>query len=171
MTKSMREDRSIREHLIRLLDGRQAHASWEDVVTSFPSGLRGKKPGGAPHTPWQLLEHMRIAQWDILEFSRRAEHVSPDFPEGYWPKSAEPPDDGDWEKSVEAFRSDLEAMKALVGDESSDLLARIPHGTGQTLLREALLVADHNAYHLGQIVLLRKILGGFWSDSKIEGLG
>ncbi len=171
MTKTVGEDRQIREHLIRLLDGRQAHASWEDVVIGFPPELRGKKPEGAPHTPWQLLEHMRIAQWDILEFCRRAEHASPDFPEGYWPNAAKPPDDGAWEKSVQSFRSDLDAMKSLVSRESSDLLAKIPHGSGQTLLREALLVADHNAYHLGQIVLLRKMLGGWEGRAEIDGLG
>lgn len=167
----MTENAFIRDLLIRLLDGRQAHASWEDALEGFPAELRGKKPAGAPHTPWQLLEHMRIAQWDILEFSRSAAHVSPLFPEGYWPDEAEPPDDRAWEKSVESFRSDLEAMKALVSQESSDLLAKIPHGSGQTLLREAMLMADHNAYHLGQIVLLRKMLSAWKGRVEIDGLG
>ncbi len=171
MSMNPEEGRQIREHLIRLLEGRQAHASWDDVLIGFPPELRGKKPQAAPHTPWQLLEHMRIAQWDILEFCRWAKHVSPDFPDGYWPDTPEPPDDGAWEKSVRAFRSDLEAMKTLVDQESSDLLAKIPHGSGQTLLREAMLVADHNAYHLGQIVLLRKMLGGWEGRAEIEGLG
>jgi DinB superfamily len=165
------EDRRLRDQLMRLLDSHEAHASWEQVLIDFPPGLRGKKPEGAPYTPWQLLEHMRLAQWDIVEFSRSASHVSPRFPEGYWPETAEPPDDGAWAKSVASFRSDLEGMKSLVGRESSDLQARIPHGSGQTLLREALLVADHNAYHLGQIVLLRKMMAGWEHPAKIEGLG
>jgi hypothetical protein len=169
MAKS--DDRPLREHLLRLLDGHEAHASWKDVLRDVPPAIRGRKPEGAPHTPWQLLEHMRLAQWDILEFSRSASHVSPDFPEGYWPRTAGPPDDAAWEKSVESFRSDLEQMKALVSQESSDLHARIPHGTGQTLLREALLVADHNAYHLGQIVLLRKMMAAWKGETKIDGLG
>ncbi|HEY7821032.1 MAG TPA: DinB family protein [Vicinamibacteria bacterium] len=165
------DDRKLREHLLQLLDGRGAHASWEDVLLDVPARIRGKKPDGAPHTPWQLLEHMRIAQWDILEFSRSAAHASPRFPEGYWPETAAPPDDAAWEKSVQSFRADLEEMKALVRGESSDLLARIPHGSGQTLLREILLVADHNAYHLGQIVLLRKMMSAWETRAKIEGLG
>jgi hypothetical protein len=165
------EDQKLREQLIRLLDSHEAHASWEQVLRSVPPEIRGKKPERAPHTPWQLLEHMRIAQWDILEFSRSAAHVSPDFPEGYWPDSAEPPDDGAWERSVESFRAGLEEMKALVRRDSSDLQARIPHGSGQTLLREILLVADHNAYHLGQIVLLRKMMSAWDGRAEIEGLG
>jgi hypothetical protein len=169
MAKS--DDRQLRDHLLRLLDGREAHASWEDILSDVPPRVRGKKPEGAPYTPWQLLEHMRLAQWDILEFSRSAAHVSPPYPKGYWPETAEPPEDDAWDKSVASFRSDLEEMKALVGRESSDLHARIPHGTGQTLLREALLVADHNAYHLGQIVLLRKMMSAWEGPAEIEGLG
>src|SRR5262245_5888354 len=127
MAKS--DDRLLRDHLVRLLDGREAHASWEDILTDVPPRVRGKKPDGAPYTPWQLLEHMCLAQWDILEFSRSAEHVSPPYPEGYWPATPQPPEDGAWEKSVASFRSDLEGMKALVDRESSDLHARIAHGT------------------------------------------
>jgi hypothetical protein len=166
----MKTNDALRTHLSKLLIGHQAHASWEDVILDIPSNLRGVKPKGAPHTPWQLFEHMRIAQWDILEFSRSPDHVSPKFPEGYWPKEPSPPDAGAWERSLAAFRSDLEAMEALVTDPSSDLLTPFPHGTGQTLLREALLVADHNAYHLGQLVLLRRLLDAWRSESEIEGL-
>lgn len=158
----MSKDASLRDHLVRLLTKRQAHASWEDVLLDFPEELRARKPEGAPYSAWQLLEHLRIAQWDILEFSRRADHVSPEFPDGYWPESAEPPDASSWDESVRSFGADLEAMAALVRDPASDLEAPFPHGTGQTLLREAMLVADHNAYHLGQIVLLRKMLDA-WS--------
>ena len=138
---------------------------FETVLADLPQDFQGKKPEGAPHTPWQLLEHMRIAQWDILEFSRDPKHVSPKFPEGYWPNSEAPPDEGAWQKSMTSFADDLQAMADLVADPSTDLYARIPHGSGQTILREALLVADHNAYHLGQLVLLRRLLG-VWIEGK-----
>jgi hypothetical protein len=104
------------------------------------------------------LEHLRIAQWDILEFSRNPDHISPEFPRGYWPESPVPPDETSWEKSVSAFKSDLNQVKALIEDSKTDLYRRIPHGSGQTILREALLIADHNAYHLGQLMLLRRQL-------------
>ena len=150
---------SLQEHLVNLLDFKGAHLSFDEALRGLPAALRGKKVKGGPHTIWQLLEHMRIAQWDILEFSRNAKHVSPKFPEGYWPESEIPPSDSAWKKSVAAFRHDLEQMKKFVlqADEEQ-LYVRIPHGDGQTLLREALLVADHNSYHLGQVVTLRKIL-------------
>jgi hypothetical protein len=123
--------------------------------------LRGQKPEGADHTPWELLEHLRITQWDILEFSRNAQHRSPDFPEGYWPKEAAPPSDKAWDKSVATFRAELKAMIDLINAPATDLFAKIPHGDGQTILREALLTADHNSYHIGQLVLVRKLLGGW----------
>jgi hypothetical protein len=152
---------SLREHLLSLLRGGGAHAAFDKAVGHLPAELRGAKPEGAPYSAWELLEHMRIAQWDILEFSRNPKHVSPEWPAGYWPKSAAPPDDGAWDKSVKQFRADLEAMENLVADPRTNLLARIPHGDGQTILREALLVADHNAYHLGELVLLRRLLGAW----------
>ena len=130
-------------------------------MKNFPAELRGKRPKGAEHSPWQLLEHLRIAQWDILEFSRDAKHKSPEWPEEYWPKSPAPPDDKAWDKSVRAFRKALKALSELVSDEKTDLFAKIPHGDGQTILREALLTADHNAYHIGQLVLARKLLGAW----------
>ena len=157
----MDEDRSLRDHLLYLLGGGGAHAGFEAVVKGLPPEVRGAVPPGAAHSPWQILEHLRLAQWDILEFSRDAEHVSPPWPEGYWPREPEPPDEGAWERSIAAFRADLEAMKTLVADPASDLHARIPHGDGQTLLREALLVADHNAYHLGELVMTRRLLGAW----------
>ncbi len=157
----MHSDKALREHLLYLLGGGGAHVDFEAAIKDLPAGLRGKKPKGAPYSAWELLEHMRIAQWDILEFSRNSQHVSPEFPRGYWPATAAPPDASAWKKSVEAFRADLEAMRDLVADKSTDLLARIPHGQGQTVLREALLVADHNAYHLGQLVVLRRLLGAW----------
>jgi uncharacterized damage-inducible protein DinB len=155
------QGQALREHLVRLLSARQAHATWEDVLTDVPPEHRGATVEGAPHTLWQLLEHLRIAQWDILEFSRDAKHVSPEFPKGYWPTTTKPPDEAAWEASVARFRSDLEAMVTLVSDPSTDLFATIPHGSGQTVLREAMLVADHNAYHLGQMVFLKKMLGSW----------
>jgi hypothetical protein len=149
---------SLREHITNLLIKAEAHVDAPGELKGFPQKLRGSKPEGAPHTPWQLLEHMRIAQWDILQFSVDAKHVSPKFPEGYWPKTEAPPSEKAWEKSVQQFLADLDAMCKLVRDAKQDLFAKIPHGDGQTLLREALLLADHNAYHLGQIVLLRRTL-------------
>jgi uncharacterized damage-inducible protein DinB len=157
----MDQNAALRQHLVELLKGGHAHATFDQTVKNLPAELRGKKPKGAEHSAWQLLEHLRIAQWDILEFSRDAKHKSPDWPGGYWPTKAAPPDEKAWDKSVRAFRRDLNALSALVADESTDLFAPIPHGTGQTILREALLAADHNAYHLGQLLLLRRLLGAW----------
>ena len=157
----MAKDAALREHLVSLLTGGNAHTTFEDAVKNMPAELRGKRPKGAEHSPWQLLEHLRIAQWDILEFSRDAKHKSPKWPEEYWPKSPVPPDEKAWDKSVRAFRRDLKTLCALVSDPNTDLYAKIPHGDGQTILREVLLTADHNAYHLGQLVLVRKLLGAW----------
>ena len=154
-------DKALRDHVLYLLRGGGAHLNFDQTVKGLPAKLRGQKPEGAPYTPWQLLEHMRIAQWDILEFSRNPAHVSPGWPAGYWPATEAPPDGRAWDKSVKQFRTDLEAMAALVESPGADLFAKIPHGEGQTILREALLVADHNAYHLGQLVLLRRLLGAW----------
>lgn len=161
---SLVNDKALREQLAKLLDGGMAHASWKDVVADMPENLQGAKPEGAPHTAWQLLEHMRIAQWDILEFSRNPKHVSPQFPEGYWPSTDAPPNAEAWEKSAKAFGRELGEMKKLVSDPKANLFEKIAHGDGQTILREALLAADHNAYHLGQIVLVRKLVGA-WQGS------
>jgi DinB superfamily len=150
----------LREHLVTLLTKGEAHIDLSSALKDFPRELRGRKPQGAPHTPWQLLEHMRVAQWDILEFSLDAKHVSPKWPEGYWPTGDAPPDDKAWDKSVKQFLADLDAVCAMIMDEKRDLAAKIPHGDGQTYLRQALLVADHNAYHLGQLVMVRRILEG-----------
>jgi uncharacterized damage-inducible protein DinB len=149
---------SLRTHIINLLTKAEAHVDARSELEKFPRKLRGRKPEGAPHTAWQLLEHMRIAQWDILRFSVDAKHESPKWPESYWPETDAPPSDKAWDESVQQFLKDLDKMCKLVRDPKRDLFARIPHGTGQTLLREALLVADHNAYHLGQIVMLKRIL-------------
>jgi hypothetical protein len=154
---------SLRQHLLYLLGGGGAHLDFEKAIAGLPADLRGSKPAGQPHTPWRLLEHLRIAQWDILEFSRNPRHVSPPFPDGYWPQGDAPPDAGAWDRSVAAFRADLREMQNLVADPASDLFTPFAHGDGQTLLREALLVADHNSYHLGQLVILRRQLGA-WTE-------
>ena len=156
-------ERSLRQHLVDLLKGGNAHAGFDDVVAGIPPQLRGQKPPGLPHSPWMLLEHLRLAQWDILEFSRNRKHVSPKWPEGYWPKKESPPNAGAWNKSVQQFRRDLKAMQSLITNPKSNLFARIPWGDGQTILREALLVADHNAYHVAQLVDVRRMLGA-WKD-------
>jgi hypothetical protein len=158
-------DQALRQHLVELLGGGGAHAKFEAVIQDLPAKLRGEKPANFPHSPWMLLEHLRLAQGDILEFSRDAQHVSPDWPRGYWPKPEgppnSPPNSAAWNESIEQFRRDLKAMQKLVADPKTDLFARIPWGDGQTILREALLVADHNAYHLAQLVDVRRLLGAW----------
>ena len=152
-------DQHLRQNLLYLLGGGGAHAKFDDVIKNLPAKLRGAKPEKFPHSAWMLLEHLRLAQWDILEFSRDAKHVSPAWPEGYWPESEAPRNEAAWNASLRSFRKDLKAMQTLVGNPKTDLFARIPWGDGQTILREALLVADHNAYHLGQLVDVRRLLG------------
>lgn len=152
-------DQLLREQLLDLLNGGQAHATFDAAMGDWPVQLAGVKVANFPHTAWMLLEHMRIGQWDILEFSRNPKHVSPKWPEGYWPASDAPTDEKAWKASMAAFKNDLRAMSQLAGNRKTDLFARIPWGDGQTILREALLVADHNAYHLGQLVMLRKSIG------------
>lgn len=150
---------SLRKHLVELLNGGNAHASIADVVADFPAAKRGAFATGLLHTAWQLLEHIRLAQWDILEFSRNPKHESPEFPAGYWPASPSPAGEAAWETCVQATANDLRAMVGLVSDPRTDLHAAFPWGDGQTLLREALLLADHNAYHVAQLVDLRRALG------------
>ena len=157
----MPDSNALRKHLLYLLGGGGAHVGFDSAIAGWPAKLRGSRPKRLPHTAWQLLEHMRIAQWDILEFSRNPKHVSPDWPEGYWPQTEAPAKPAAWSKSVKDFQTDLEALRKLVKNPRKDLFANIPHGTGQTLLREALLVADHNAYHLGQLIDLRRALGAW----------
>ena len=153
----------LREHLLYVLKGDGAHAPFNQAVKDFPAKLRGQKVENFPHTAWMLLEHLRLAQLDILEFSRNQKHVSPPWPEGYWPKTEAPPNASAWDDSIKAFRKDLKEMEDLVSDAKTDLYAKIPWGEGQTVLREALLVADHNAYHIGQLVMLRRLLGA-WEE-------
>ena len=153
--------KQLREHVVYLLNGGGAHARFDDVVKDMQEEVRGVKPSGLPHTAWMLLEHLRLAQWDILEFSRKSKHQSPKWPEGYWPSTEAPPSTAAWTRSIQQFRRDPKAMQDLVSNPKSNLYARIPWGDGQTILREALLLADHNAYHLGQLVDLRRLLGAW----------
>jgi DinB superfamily len=157
----MSHDEALREQLAKVIDWNEAHADFHAAVDDFPPKLRGRVPEGLPYSAWQLLEHIRLALWDILEFSRDARHKSPAWPDGYWPKTAEPPSADAWDNSVKDIEKHVAAMRELITDPAHDLFAPLPHGTGQTLLREALLVADHNAYHLGQLVLLRRALGAW----------
>jgi hypothetical protein len=158
------DDSILREHLRKLIAGKEAHVDWDSALKDVPEKLRGKTPEGSPHSLWEILEHTRIAQWDILEFSRNAKHVSPDWPSGYWPKTSSPPNAADWDKSVMQLRSDREEMLKLLVDPKTDLSKPIPHGSGQTVLRQALLIADHNSYHLGQFVLTRRLLKS-WQET------
>jgi DinB family protein len=159
MTNS--QDQHLRQNLVELLAGGHAHANFDAIIKNLPPKLRGAKPANFPHSPWMLLEHLRLAQWDILEFSRNKKHVSPKWPEGYWPKTSAPPTAAAWTKSVQQFRRDLKAMQTLVENPKTDLFARIPWGDGQTILREALLLADHNSHHLGQLLDVRRLLGAW----------
>jgi hypothetical protein len=158
------DEKDLRNYLKDFLSWHQAHADWKSALKNFPEKLRGTRPAGAPYSGWELLEHIRIATHDILEFSRDAKYVSPDWPSGYWPKNPAPPSTAAWDKSVKALERDLQEMGKLVSNPKMDLFGKIPHGSGQTIFREALLIADHNAYHLGQLVLVRRLLG-CWPES------
>ncbi len=159
----MEGTKELRSHLIRILDWEDAHVSFEAAIEGIPPDLRGVAPDGLPYSAWQLLEHLRRCQRDILEFCRNPGYMEV-RPDDYWPPSAAPPSASAWEESVTGFRKDREALKRLTAESAVDLFERIPHGTGQTYLRELLLVADHNAYHVGQLVVVRRCLG-VWSGS------
>lgn len=146
----------VRLHIIELLDGKSAHLDLESALKDFPLDRINEKPAGSAHSAWQLLEHIRIAQWDIFDFSTNADYKEMKWPDDYWPSDEGTADK--WRASLKQTLDDLQAMRELVADDSTDLFAKIPHGSGQTILREAMLVADHNAYHLGQIVLLKRML-------------
>ena len=159
--KKQSSDKLLREHVVEFLNGRGAHATFDDAVKGMPENLRGVKPSGFPHSAWMLLEHLRIAQSDILDFSRNPKYKAPKWPEEYWPRTEAPPNSTSWNKSIQQFRKGLKAMQDLVADSKTDLYARIPWGDGQTILREAFLVADHNAYHIAQLVDVRRLLGAW----------
>jgi hypothetical protein len=155
----MPNNRALRDHVVELLRGGHAHAAFDRSVEGFPVERAGVRPKGLEHSAWELLEHIRIAQNDIVQFSISGQHVSPAFPEGYWPASPEPRNAAAWEESVRLVREDLAEMERLVIDPERDLVVPFSWGDGQTLLREALMLADHNAYHLGQLVMVRRALG------------
>ncbi len=155
----MSNDKVAREQLLALLRGGNAHIGFDGAVADFPVAYINSKPPNVPYTPWHLLEHIRIAQWDILEFIRNPEHVSPKWPEGYWPSPDEQADEAKWQQTIDDFRADMKAIQDLVTDPNTDLFAQIPHAQGYTIFREILLVADHNAYHIGEFAILRQVMG------------
>ncbi len=155
----MTNDKSLRKHLIELLDGGHAHAPFDKIIADFPPRLRGERPSCLPHSAWMLLEHLRFTQWDVLDFSRNPKYVAAKWPDDYWPKNPSPPNAAAWDKGIKSVQDDLNAMKKLVSDPKTDLFAKIPWGNGQTILREALLIADHNSHHLGQFIDVRRLLG------------
>jgi hypothetical protein len=157
----MDPNQALRDHLRRLLDWRDAHADFDAAVKDMPPDRAGERPGGLPYSPWELLEHLRIAQRDILDFCRDPNYAEKKWPDDYWPDDPAPLTAEAWGESVAAFRADLEALKQLVADPAVDLFAKVPHGQGQTYLRELLLVADHNAYHVGQLIVVRRLLGAW----------
>jgi uncharacterized damage-inducible protein DinB len=152
---------SIRTIIARLLDWEDAHASFDKIVSNLQPKLRGQVPAGLPYSPWQLLEHLRITQRDILDFCVNASYKERDWPDDYWPRTKAPPGDSAWEDGIESFRNDRHALKQLALDERIDLMAVVPTGEDQTYLRELLLVADHTAYHLGEMVVVRRALGAW----------
>ena len=154
-------DSALRAQLRRILTWQDAHVGFEKTFEGLAPQHRGIRVQGFPHSAWELLEHLRIAQRDILAFCRDANYSEPTFPDDYWPPTPEPPSNEAWEHSIAAFREDRAALESLATDTSIDLFATIPHGSGQTYLRELLLVADHNAYHLGQVVMIRRQLGAW----------
>jgi hypothetical protein len=158
------EDRALRDQLVEFLKGGSAHVDTATALKNFPAKFYGEKPPNAPHSAWELLEHMRLALKDLLDFSTNPEYVDPNWPDDYWPSSAAPPSEEEWKKSVRALNSDLKAFERLVLDPESNLHAEIPWAKNhQTLLHEVLLAIDHTSYHIGEIVILRRMLG-IWNS-------
>ncbi|MFN2221571.1 MAG: DinB family protein [Chloroflexota bacterium] len=160
----MPNDQVLREQILQLLTGRNAHYTFEDAVADFPMEAINRRPPNVAYTPWHLVEHLRIAQWDILEFMRDPDHVSPDWPKGYWPDPQAATNPAGWQQSLDRFRADLAAVESMVRDPELDITAELPHAAGYTYLREFLLVADHNAYHIGEFAILRQIMST-WPES------
>lgn len=157
----MGDDEAVRAQLVKLLGWKEAHVGFDAAGADLPADLRGRRASGFPHSPWELVEHLRLGQRDLLDFCVDPSYTAPAWPDDYWPSSPAPPDDEAWDRSLAAFRADREALQTFVADRTRDLTARIPHGTGQTYLRSILLVADHNAYHIGQLVAVRQALGAW----------
>lgn len=162
----MSDEDVLRQQLLALLDGGNAHMGFEDALADFPIAFVNSRPPNVTYTPWHLIEHLRISQWDILEFVRNPNHVSPKWPEGYWPHPDATADAKMWEQSISTFSEDLQSVKMLVQDRSVDLSAELPHAPGYTILREVLLVADHNAYHIGEFAILRQVMGTWGPDHR-----
>jgi DinB superfamily len=156
----MDENQELRKHLVKILDWEDAHANFDSAVEGIPTKLQGIKPEGLPYSLWQLVEHIRICQWDILEFCLNPEYKELKMAD-YWPKTDAPPSSDAWQKSIAAFREDRKALQELARNPEVDLFAKIPHGSGQTYLRELLLVADHNAYHTADLIAIRRLLGNW----------
>jgi uncharacterized damage-inducible protein DinB len=160
MKPAMKND-PLRDHLVRFLAWEDAHVGLDAAIDGLPDDLRGQQPAGLPYSPWQLVEHIRRTQHDILEFCRNPAYEEISWPDDYWPSGASPSSAAAWDESIEAYHRDLEALQALAADPARDLMARIPHGSGQTYLRELLLVADHTAHHVGQLIVVRRLLGNW----------
>jgi len=156
----MENHNSLREHLLYLFNGDGAHLDFDSAIKDLPANLRDQKPNGAAHSPWAVLEHLRICQWDVLESIRNPKHVSPEFPTGYWPNGSTVTERA-WNKSVDGFQRDRRVLAEMIANKSTDLLAALPNSDGQTVFRKVAMLADHNAYHLGQLVLLRRLLGAW----------
>lgn len=155
----MNPDSATRTQLAALLDWKDAHVDFDTAIAGIPADARGTRPADLPYSAWQLLEHIRLAQHDILDFCRNPDYKELEWPADYWPRSPEPPDEAAWDESIRAYRQDRQALQQMATDASVDLLSTIPHGSGQTYLRELLLVADHTAYHVGELILVRRLLG------------
>ena len=161
----MDNDKVLRDQLVALLGGGNAHLGFDNAIADFPFNYINSKAPEVTYTPWHILEHMRIAQWDILAFIRDPDHVSPSWPEGYWPAPDSVANQSQWEQTISGFRRDLRALQELVRNLSTDLLAPIPHAPDYTILREILVVADHNAYHIGEFAVLRQVMAT-WPANK-----
>jgi len=153
------EHKILIAELVKLLNGGSAHAGFDEALDGLPADLRGAKPGKLPYSIWQLIEHIRIAQWDMLEFSKHEAHISPKWPDDYWVRDTAPADEAKWEKSIKQINDDREEFIGLLKNE--DIYKAIPHGDGQSILREALQIADHNAYHVAEIIVIRRLLGAW----------
>ena len=157
----MDQNTALGAHVAKALDWQEAHVGFDKAVAGLPAELRGRRPPGLPYSAWQLVEHLRLTQHDILEFCRNPNYAEPHWPGDYWPSTDAPPSSAAWDESLAAFRRERDALKLVANDASLDLFAKIPHGSGQTYFRELLLIADHNAYHLGQLVAVRRLLGAW----------
>ncbi len=158
------DDKLVRQQLLALLRGGNAHMGLDQAVADFPPEAFNRRPPNTPYTPWQILEHIRITQWDILEFIRNPEHELPDWPEGYWPSPEINADQEQWGQTLASFRADLRALQEIVADPETDLYAPMPQGERYTILREILVVSDHNAYHIGEFAVLRQVMGTWPAD-------